>query len=107
MTQEQIKYYSELMAKFVDIKVRYYGSVLYHCDEDGWIDFKDATVYSPHRDRNDLHEVWEKFRDLKVEYPNRYLFLIDEIRFKLTDCTLEEAFLELGKGIEWYYSLKK
>lgn len=106
MTQEQIEKYSELMAKFEGWLQRPANSRHYwHGNLD--MNINQMAYYT---DYNWLHRVWEKFRDLKFEddeYPDRYLFIVDQIRFKLTDDTLEEAFLELGKGLEWLQTLKK
>lgn len=95
LTQEQINYYSELMAKMDGI-------------ENGLDYALNKLKY--HTSYDWLHRVWEKFRDLKFEdkiQDNDHTQWLMSIEIKLCYKSITEAFLELGKGLEWYYSLKK
>ena len=63
------------------------------------------------KDFNDyklLHEVWEKFRDLKFEdeYKERFFEYRRQISFAILFRPIAEAFDELCKGIIWAESLK-
>lgn len=58
---------NEVFAKFMGIKVRYFGIVLYTCDDDGNIDLTgDAEVYCPDRDWNQLMKVVNKIDRLQL-----------------------------------------
>jgi len=62
-------------------------------------------------DHNLLHEAWVKFRDLKFD-PNTNIqahheYYCQQIRYAVMMRTINAAFDELVKGIEWYESLKK
>lgn len=106
LTQEQINHYSELMAKFLDWRACTcgVGGLHYKYGQYNW----EAVYVNQmkfHIDRNLLHRVREKFRDLKFEdlgvHHQHKLFFVS-IAVIISLGTLEEAFLELGKGIEWY-----
>jgi hypothetical protein len=98
---------NEIVARWMGIRVSNHNGVLYHCDEDGMFDWRDATVYAPSKDRNNLHSAWEKFRDLKLINEAYYFGYCDRIRRAITDGTITEALDELCKGIEWAESLKQ
>lgn len=122
LTQEQINSYSELMAKFLDVKetVGYYDSYgiqtpHYYTKLDSYRtrsyssagksmdEFMHEAKFN--LDRNWLHRVWEKFRDLKFEdkiQDNDHTQWLMSIEIKLCYKSITEAFLELGKGLEWY-----
>lgn len=136
MTPQEITHYSELMARFEGyerVTVNFFGTKRGRYKETQWqlankewmddvglndvgeyiVDVKnnrfenwDDVAY--HTDYNWLHRVWVKFRDLTKKLEDASLaYRLCMIRAAITDGTPEEAFLELGKAIEWYFNLKK
>jgi hypothetical protein len=104
---------NEIIARWMGIRVSNHNGVLYHCDEDGMVDWRNAIVYAPSRDRNDLHSAWEKFRDLKFEDDDQagpicmhHVKLCASLMWTITNKPITEAFDELCKGIIWAESLK-
>lgn len=58
----------------------------------------------------DLHQAWEKFRDLKFDTTSEKI-IHNDFRIVISDRivrgTLPEAFEELVKGVIWYNSIKE
>jgi hypothetical protein len=101
---------NEIVARWMGIRVSNHNGVLYHCDEDGMVDWRDAIVYAPSGDRNDFHSAWEKFRDLKFEdkeQANDHQQWCMSIEIKICYKSIAEALDELCKGIEWVNTLNK
>ena len=107
LTPEQIKKYSEIMARFEGLTPE--------TDSKGlWIKhFRSDSVSRPkyHTDYNWLMRVWLKFRDLDLTKFERELYymhskLRKDLDFIITRKPKEEAFINLGEAIEWYQNLK-
>lgn len=59
---------NELIAEFMGIHVRMFGSVLYISDEDGFIDFKnEAAPYWPNKSWNQLMPAVEKIAKIETD----------------------------------------
>jgi len=132
LTQEQINYYSVLMAEFIDVKEGFphktdgYGYVQtlegfeisdfinekYHEQDKNFHQFAIEDL-KYHISYDWLMPVWVKFRDLEneiVDYQfNKLAFYV--LKAKIKDLLTEkdtpiEAFEELAKAIEWYNTIK-
>lgn len=63
-----------------------------------------------HHNRNWLHVVWEKFRDLTFDIPKQELEhseFRENIAYNLCFQTTERAFQAIVSGIQWYNSLNQ
>lgn len=120
MTPQEITHYSELMAKFEGaIPAKNwqgkdgFKSPIYEHEQwsnriQGYFDTDviSTTELRFHTSYDWLHRVWMKFRDLNIPI-NEFNDIRIEISTELVNGTLEEAFLELGRAIEWYEQIKK
>lgn len=111
---------NELIAEFMGIRVRYQGPVLYHCDEDGMIDWVDgADTYSPHLDWSDIMPVVVKISHLEYKLDSSLSFTDNERRkFELHDEQDNVTDIQIGhtdinhvykavvEFIKWYNSQK-
>ena len=102
----------ELLARFVDFKYDKVTKIWTLPDGD----LKGGETFELHfdSDRNWLHRVWEKFRDLKLitfnsalKTDHAYVEHCGKIRERLTDGTHLEAFEALCSAIIWLEELKK
>lgn len=112
MTPQEITHYSELMARFEGgewttyyvggIETRVFKFPDWHITD--WPEIIHEDTFGYHTDYNWLHRVWVKFRDLDQRHWNKpewHLHKAQIIR-AIIDSPIEEAFLELGRAIEWY-----
>lgn len=85
--------------------------------DDDWIyasfdlcDFKGeiAKRFKYHTDRNALHAVWERFRDLAISdrHVDKHADWQQHIAYRLAFNPIEEAFEALSKAIKWYNTIK-
>lgn len=105
MTPQEITHYSELMARFEGLELTGNKVII------GWDltnkPFLSDTNY--HKSYDWLHRVWVKFRDLDQRHWNKPEWHLHKAQIitAIIDSPIEEAFLELGKAVEWYNSQKK
>lgn len=72
---------------------------------------KNSTIPTKFNfDHNDLHKIWVKFRDLKIENigeSNKKIFGIEPpIGLKILFGTIEEAFTAIANAIKWYNTIQ-
>lgn len=61
-----------------------------------------------HENYNDLHRVWEKFRELELpQYLPKLNQLKDEIAIALVTGTLTDLYNALVNAVKWYNEVKK
>lgn len=93
---------NQIFADFIGLKVRYFGKVLYACDDDGNIDFTgDAEVYCPDRDWNQLMPVVEKINHLQM--PDDFDW--DTVRSMhewLCQVSINNVYADAVTIIKWY-----
>lgn len=82
----------------------------YFCKED-FEDIKEFPgLYLPEYDidRNPLHRVWEKFRELELpQYLPKLNQLKDEIAIALVTGTLTDLYNALVQAVKWYNEVNK
>lgn len=119
MTPQEITHYSELMARFEGgewttyyvggIETRVFKFPDWHITD--WPEIIHEDTFGYHTSYDWLHRVWVKFMDLKFDGNaiqfSEYEGICMTIAGKITHGTIEEAFLELGRAIEWYNQIKK
>jgi hypothetical protein len=84
-----------------------------------YIDHDSLSLYGTlvrHRftynnDRNELHRVWVKFRELRVnvleEYEREYWAIVEKVAYKVAYGTLPELFTALVEAVRWWNEVKK
>lgn len=59
-----------------------------------------------HLDRNALHRVWEKFRELRVnileEYERHYWAIVNKVAYKVAYGTRPDLYNALVEAVKWY-----
>lgn len=95
---------NQIFADFIGLKVRYFGEVLYTCDDDGNIDFTgDAEAYCPDRDWNQLMKVVNKIDMLQMFDSVEYHELSEIGIF----AKIDTVYLYVDEFIKWYNENKK
>ena len=109
--EAETKNETKMIAKFMGLKLREYGTLFYVCDEDAYVDLMEAIPYWPHKNWNDLMPVVEKIEKdtkFKVEIESIYCDVTDKYTsFEGREGTkLSSTYKAIVEFIKWYTSQK-